>query len=79
VSFKEAFGAAFSAAGGPRAMALFQRGCSDGAVDLFFTPDCGTFAAELIGQSGATACERPELLGLQLLVGHNEITYYMPP
>ena len=79
VSHREAFEAAFIAGGGPRAMALFQRGCPDGAVDLFFTPDCGTFAAQLLEQSGAASCERPSLVGLQLLVGHNEISYYMPP
>lgn len=76
-SIKEIFTAAFSAAGGPRAMALFQKGRDDGGVDLFFTPDCGTFAAELLEQIGAEPCEGPALVGLQLLVGHNEITYYL--
>jgi len=79
VSHKEAFEAAFTAAGGPRAMALFQRGGADGGADLFFTPECGSYAALLLERSGAAPCERPSLVGLQLLVGHNEITYYMPP
>lgn len=76
-SIKEGFAAAFSAAGGPRAMALFRKGRDDGGVDLFFTPDCGTFAAELLEESGALPCEGPSLVGLELLVGHNEITYYL--
>ena len=77
VSIKEGFTAAFGAAGGPRAMALFQRGRDDGGVDLFFTPDCGTFAAGFLKESGALPCEGPSLVGLELLVGHNEITYYL--
>ena len=74
---KDAFGAAFVAAGGPRAMALFQRVREDGGTDLFFTPDSGSFAREFLEESGAVACQSPSLVGLQLLVGHNEITYYL--
>ena len=76
-SLKEVFSAAFSAAGGPRAMALFRKDAADCGVDLFFTPDCGTFAAPFLEQCGAAPCEGPSLVGLQLLVGHNEITYYL--
>lgn len=76
-SLKDSFAAAFVAAGGPRAMALFQREREGGGTDLFFTPDCGGFAAQLLSESGALPCESPSLLGLQLLVGHNEITYYL--
>ncbi len=32
---------------------------------------------ELLERYGATPCESPSLLGLELLVGHNEITYYL--
>lgn len=74
---KEGFAAAFAAAGGPRAMALFQRVRGDGGVDLFFTPDCGAFAAQFLERNGALPCDGPSLVGLQLLVGHNEITYYL--
>lgn len=77
VSVKERFGAAFVAAGGPRAMALFQRMREEGGTDLYFTPDCGTFAADLLQECGAVPCDAPPLVGLQLLVGHNEITYYL--
>lgn len=74
---KEAFTSAFRAAGGPRAMALFQKETEDGGVDLFFTPDCGRFASELLAEIGAAPCPGPPLIGLELLVGHNEITYYL--
>lgn len=58
-------------------MALFQKAREDGGVDLFFTPDSATPAAELIERLGAAACPGPALQGLHLLVGHNEITYYL--
>ena len=74
---KDAFTAAFRAAGGPRAMALFQKGKDEGGVELFFTPDCGSFASELLAGVGAAPCPGPALVGLELLVGHNEITYYL--
>jgi hypothetical protein len=74
----EAFSEAFSAAGAPRMMALFQRERADGGLDLYFTPDCGEFAAELLDAWGSVPCERPPMPGLQFLVGHNEITYYLP-
>lgn len=75
---RDAFMEAFAAARGPRTMALFQRGREDGGVDLYLTPECGDHAAVLIEEWGCTPCDRPLLIGLQLLVGHNEITYYMP-
>lgn len=74
---KEAFTSAFRAAGGPRAMALFRKEREDGGVDLFFTPDCGNFASEFLAEIGAVPCPGPPLIGLELLVGHNEITYYL--
>jgi hypothetical protein len=74
----KAFSEAFSAAGAPRMMALFQREGKDGGLDLYLTPDCGEFAAELLRAWGSVPCERPPMTGLQFLVGHNEITYYLP-
>ncbi|GAW66912.1 hypothetical protein GPEL0_01r2473 [Geoanaerobacter pelophilus] len=74
---KDAFTAAFRAAGGPRAMALFQKGSDGGGVELFFTPDCGSFASDFLAGIGAVPCPGPALAGLELLVGHNEITYYL--
>jgi len=76
--YQKAFEEAFVAARGPRAMALFQKVADGGGVELFLTPDCGRQAAQLLAQWGCVSCERPSLIGLQLLVGHNEITYYMP-
>jgi hypothetical protein len=73
-----AFSEAFAAAGAPRMMALFQRERADGELDLYLTPDCGEFAAELLEEWGSIPCERPPMTGLQFLVGHNEITYYLP-
>ncbi|HBG06779.1 MAG: hypothetical protein A2075_23100 [Geobacteraceae bacterium GWC2_58_44] len=75
--YKEAFEKAFAAARGPRTMALFQRERDGGGVDLYFTPEAGRHAAQLLEEWGCTPCESPSLMGLQLLVGHNEITYYM--
>ena len=75
---KGVFLEAFSAAGGPRIMALFQKEHEGGGVDLFFTPDCGQYAAEILEEWGCIPCDRPPLVGLHLLVGHNEITYYLP-
>lgn len=75
---KEAFSEAFAAARAPRSMALFQQGSEDGGVDLFLTPECGEHATEFITKWGCAPCERPSMIGLYLLVGHNEITYYMP-
>jgi hypothetical protein len=77
-SYKEAFEESFAAARGPRSMALFQQERDDGGVDLFFTPECGIHAAELLDQWNCSPCDRPSFIGLHLLVGHNEITYYMP-
>ena len=75
---REAFSEAFAAARAPRTMALFQQGRENGGVDLFFTPECGEHAAKLLAEWGCVPCERPSMIGLYLLVGHNEITYYMP-
>jgi hypothetical protein len=76
--FRDAFYDAFKAAWAPRTMALFQQRRGDGGLDLFFTPECSEYAAELLAGWDCTACERPSMVGLELLVGHNEITYYMP-
>lgn len=73
---KEEFEAAFRAAGGPRTMALFRRE-SEGVLELFFTPECTRHAMDLLKRYGAAPCASPSLLGLELLVGHNEITYYL--
>jgi hypothetical protein len=72
------FQKSFAAAAGPRTMALFQREREDGGVDLFLTPETLQHAKELLERWGCSPCERPSLVGLNLLVGHNEITYYMP-
>lgn len=76
--YRDTFEKSFAGARGPRTMALFQRECDQGGVELFLTPECGEVAAELLDQWECSPCERPSLVGLQLLVGHNEITYYMP-
>lgn len=76
--YQEAFQKAFAAAGGPRTMALFEKREEDGTVTLYLTPESARRAPELMEQWGAKPCERPSLVGLNLLVGHNEITYYMP-
>lgn len=73
-----AFSEAFAAAGAPRVMALFQRERADGGLALYLTPDCGEFAAALLGEWDSVPCERPPMAGLQFLAGHNEITYYLP-
>ena len=75
---QETFAEVFKAAQAPRTMALFQQQREDGGLDLFFTPECAAHAPALLAEWGCIACERPSMVGLQLLVGHNEITYYMP-
>jgi hypothetical protein len=75
--YREAFFAAFTAARGPRTMALFARELDDGGVELLFSPESAEHAAPLLEEWGAHPCERPALLGLELLVGHTEMTYYM--
>lgn len=75
---KAAFDEAFTAARAPRMMALFQQAREDGGIDLFLTPQCIDYAAQLIAEWGCTPCDRPSMAGLHLLVGHNEMTYYMP-
>jgi len=68
---------AFSLAGAPRMMAMFQRERLDGGLNLFFTPECGEYVARLIEEWGGVPCDPPTMAGLHLLVGHNEITYYL--
>lgn len=74
---RDAFQAAFVAARGPRLMALFRKDTDTGDVKLYATPEAGKHAAGLLEAWGCTQCDAPQLLGLELLVGHNEITYYM--
>lgn len=74
---KERFLTSFRNAGGPRAMALFRRNAEGGKIDLYFTPDCAVHAAALLEELQAEPCAGPALAGLELLVGHNEITYYL--
>lgn len=73
----EEFAAAFKAAGAPRTMALFQKEGADGGLDLFLTPDCAVHAATLLEAWGCTPYDRPGMAGMHLLVGFNEITYYI--
>jgi hypothetical protein len=75
---KDAFDQCFSAARAPRTMALFQQAREDGGMDLFLTPDCSEHAAEFLKEWGCTPCDHPSMIGLHLLVGHAEMTYYMP-
>lgn len=75
---KEAFSKAFAASGAPRVMALFQMQRDGGEVELYMTPVCTEYAAELLQQWGAVPCERPSPRNLEFLVGLNEITYYLP-
>ena len=75
---KGAFTAAFSAAADPRVMALFQMQRDDGGLDLYLTPVCVDYAADLLQRWDAVACERPSPRSLEFLVGLNEITYYLP-
>lgn len=75
---RTAFSAAFDAARAPRQMALFQAPREDGGCELYLTPDCGEHAAALLADWQAVPCERPSPRGLELLVGHNEMTYYLP-
>lgn len=76
--YREAFEKAFAAARGPRTMALFQREREGAGVDLYLTPECSQYAPDLLQQWTCSPCDRPSLVGLHLLVGHSEITYYMP-
>jgi hypothetical protein len=75
--YREDFAAAFKAAGAPRTMALFQKAGADGGLDLLLTPDCAEHAAALLEAWGCTPYVRPGMAGLHLLVGFNEITYYI--
>lgn len=75
---REAFAAAFAMASGPRTMALFQQGRQDGSMDLYLTPGCGEHAAHLLEAWRCYSCDRPSMIGLQLLAGRREITCYMP-
>ncbi|GFO64988.1 hypothetical protein M1B72_14300 [Geomonas paludis] len=76
-AIQDAFTALFRSAGGPRTMALFRKAAGEGGVDLYFTPECEQHAWRLLQEYGATPCAPPPLAGLELLVGHNEITYYL--
>ncbi|QWV94839.1 hypothetical protein KP004_06580 [Geomonas oryzisoli] len=76
-AIRDDFTALFRSAGGPRTMALFRKDAHEGGVDLYFTPECSVHARRLIEECGATPCAPPALAGLELLVGHNEITYYL--
>ncbi|WP_224982844.1 hypothetical protein [Geomonas agri] len=76
-AIQDAFTALFRSAGGPRTMALFRKPVQDGGTDLYFTPECEQHAWSMLQESGATPCAPPALSGLELLVGHNEITYYL--
>lgn len=75
--YKDDFYKAFKAANAPRMMALFQRECEGGGLELFFTPDCGEHAAALLAAWNCTPCDPPAMAGLELIVGFNEITYYL--
>jgi hypothetical protein len=59
-------------------MALFQQLRDDGGLDLFFTPESWEHAEALLNEWGCAPCGRPSMVGLELLVGHNEMTYYLP-
>jgi hypothetical protein len=75
---REAFSAAFAMARGPRSMALFLQVRQDGGLDLFLTPGCGEHAAQLLEAWRCFSCDRPSMIGLQLLAGHQEMTCYIP-
>lgn len=75
---RDIFFEAFSTARAPRSMALFEQNREDGGLDLFFTPECGQHAAKLLKDWDCTSCDRPSMIGLYLMVGHNEMTYYLP-
>ncbi|WP_236025883.1 hypothetical protein [Geomonas azotofigens] len=76
-AIQKGFTALFRSAGGPRTMALFRKEAGEGGLDLYFTPECQLHAWPLLQEVGATPCAPPPLSGLELLVGHNEITYYL--
>ncbi|BCR04695.1 hypothetical protein DESUT3_17640 [Desulfuromonas versatilis] len=71
------FAAAFKAAGAPRMMALFREAGPEGGLTLYLTPDCGSHAPSLVGGWNCAPCEKPAMAGLELVVGFNEITYYL--
>lgn len=70
------FESAFVAARGPRTMALFRKEREDGGAELYATPEAGEHAAGMLERWGCSRCDPPALLGLALVVGHNEMTYY---
>lgn len=74
---RDDFYLAFKAAGAPRMMALFQKAGQEDGLELFFTPECGVHAAALLAEWQAVPCDPPSMAGLELLVGFNEITYYL--
>ena len=74
---KSEFEIAFNAAGAPRTAALFQKTEEGGDVVLLLTPDCVEHLADLLEKWGCTTVESPAMAGMELLVGFNEITYYI--
>jgi hypothetical protein len=75
---REAFVSAFAAARSPRTMTLFQQKRDDSGLDLFLTPGCREYAAQLLEEWRCIPCRRPSTIGLQLLAGHREMVCYMP-
>ena len=75
--YRDVFYEAFKCAKAPRMMALFQKEGPDGSLELFVTPDSVEYAASFIAESNAVSCDSPPMAGLDLLVGFNEITYYL--
>lgn len=74
---RDQFEKAFKTAGSPRTVALFQKAGQDGGLELFFTPDCAEHVSALLEEWDCFPCERPGMVGMELLVGFNEITYYL--
>ena len=74
---REQFEKAFRVAGSPRTVALFQKEGQGGGLELFITPDCAEHLAALLAEWDCSPCERPGMAGMELLVGFNEITYYL--
>jgi len=45
---------------------------------VILTPGCGEHAAQLLEAWRCFSCDRPSMIGLQLLAGHQEMTCYIP-
>jgi hypothetical protein len=68
---QDQFNVLFSAAGGPKDMALFASKLSGSNVaDLFFSPDAIKVAEPLIRSYRGEICEKPDRRAVALLVGH---------